>query len=124
MPDPEPSPPQTPESRTPEVDVAEGCRLVEAGAVLLDVREAGEWQAGHAVGAQWIPMGEVAGRQSEIPVGRDVVVICRSGARSGRVTEALVGAGHDAVNLVGGMQAWAAAGLPVVTEHGGPGTVA
>ncbi|MCJ7671896.1 MAG: rhodanese-like domain-containing protein, partial [Acidimicrobiia bacterium] len=31
---------------------------------------------------------------------------------------------HDAVNLAGGMQAWASAGLPVVTEHGGPGTVA
>jgi len=115
---------QTPEPQTPEVDVAKGRRLVDAEAVLLDVREAGEWQAGPAEGAQWIPMGEVAGRQSEIPAGRDIVVICRSGARSGRVTEALVGAGHDAVNLAGGMQAWAAAGLPVVTEHGGPGTVA
>ena len=115
---------QTPEPQTPEVDVAEGRRLVDAGAVLLDVREAGEWQAGHAEGARWIPLGELAGRQSEIPAGRDLVVICRSGARSGRVTEALVGAGHAAVNLAGGMQAWAAAGLPVVTEHGGPGTVA
>ena len=124
MPDSQTSQPRTPEPRTPEVDVAEGCRLVDDGAVLLDVREAAEWQAGHAEGAQWIPMGEVAGRQREIPAGRDVVVICRSGARSGRVTEVLVGAGHDAVNLAGGMRAWAAAGLPVVTEHGGAGTVA
>jgi rhodanese-related sulfurtransferase len=40
------------------------------------------------------------------------------------VTEALVQAGHDAVNLAGGMQAWAAEGLPVVIDDGGPGTVA
>ena len=113
-----------PEPQIPEVDVAEGRRRVGAGAVLLDVREADEWRAGHAEGAQWIPMGELAGRRSEIPAGRDVVVICRSGARSGRVTEALVQAGHDAVNLAGGMQAWAAEGLPVVIDDGGPGTVA
>jgi rhodanese-related sulfurtransferase len=113
-----------PEPQIPEVDIEEGRRRVDAGAVLLDVREADEWQAGHAQAAQWIPMGELATRQGEIPTGRDVVVICRSGARSGRVTEALVRAGHDAVNLAGGMQAWRSAGLPVVTDHGGPGTVA
>ena len=123
-PEPQTPEPQTPEPQTPEVDVAGARRLIDAGAVLLDVREADEWHSGHAEGAQWIPMGEVAGRQREIPAGRDVVVICRSGARSGRVTEVLVGAGHDAVNLAGGMRAWAAAGLPVVTEHGGAGTVA
>lgn len=113
-----------PEVAIPEVGVDEGHRRVDAGAVLLDVREPAEWQAGHAEGAQWIPMGEVANRRGEIPADRDVVVICRSGARSGRVTEVLVQAGHDAVNLAGGMQAWAAKGLPVVTDDGSPGTVA
>jgi rhodanese-related sulfurtransferase len=115
---------QDPDSRVPEVDVAEGKRRVEAGAVLLDVREPHEWDAGHAEAALSIPMGELGARLDEIPPGRDVVVICRSGSRSGRVTEALVHAGHDAVNLAGGMQAWASAGLPVVAEHGGPGAVA
>ncbi|MCJ7438154.1 MAG: rhodanese-like domain-containing protein [Acidimicrobiia bacterium] len=115
---------QLPEPPIPEVQVDEARRRVDAGAVLLDVREPDEWRAGHAEGAQWIPMAEVASRQVEIPAGRDVVVICRSGARSGRVTEALVQGGHDAVNLAGGMQAWAGAGLPVVTDDGSPGTVA
>lgn len=116
---------QNPGSPIPEVDVDEGLRRVEAGAVLLDVREAQEWHAGHAAPAQWIPMGELAARQEEIPAGRDVVVICRSGSRSGMVTAALVQAGHAAVNLAGGMQAWANAGLPVVVDdEGTPGTVA
>lgn len=108
----------------PEIDVAEAQQRVAAGAALLDVREADEWAAGHAEAAQWIPMGELPARQDEIADGREVVVICRSGGRSGRVTQALVRAGYDAVNLAGGMQAWAAAGHPVVTEAGSPGTVA
>ncbi len=108
----------------PQIDVAEARQRVAAGAALLDVRQAHEWDAGHADAAQWIPMGEVAARQAELPGGREIVVICRSGARSGRVTQALVQAGYHAVNLAGGMQAWQAAGHPVVTEAGTPGTVA
>ena len=108
----------------PEIDVSEARQRVAAGAVLLDVRQADEWDAGHADAARWIPMGEVVARRAELPEGQPIVVICRSGARSGRVTQALVQAGHDAVNLAGGMQAWADAGLPVVTDAGAPGTVA
>ena len=108
----------------PEVDVAEARRRLEAGAALLDVREAHEWATGHAATAQWIPMGELAARRGEVPTDREVVVICRSGARSAKVTQALVEAGHRASNLAGGMQAWAAEGLPIVTEDGDPGNVA
>jgi hypothetical protein len=52
---------------------------------------------------------------------RLVVCVCRSGARSRRVTDGLLGAGIEAVNLTGGMPAWAAAGRPVVDEGGGRG---
>ena len=51
-------------------------------------------------------------------------MICRSGGRSAKAAEALVGAGYDAVNLAGGMQAWDAEGLPCVTDAGDPGAVA
>jgi rhodanese-related sulfurtransferase len=108
----------------PEVDVEEARRRVEAGALLLDVRTPDEWAAGHAPDSLWIPMGELTARQDEVPHGRDVVVICRSGARSARVTGALGAAGHDAWNVAGGLQAWAAAGYPVVTDEGTPGEVA
>ena len=92
--------------------------------MLLDVREPDEWGAGHAPAAVWIPMGEVADRQAELPEDRDIVVVCRVGARSARVTAALRRAGYEATNLAGGMQAWAAAGLPVVTDTGDEGVVA
>jgi rhodanese-related sulfurtransferase len=51
------------------------------------------------------------------------VTVCRVGGRSAAITETLNARGLDAVNLAGGMRAWAAAGLPVVTEHGDAGLV-
>lgn len=110
-------------SETPAVDVAEARRRLDAGARLLDVREPDEWEAGHAPEATWIPMGDVDARQAELPADQPMLVVCRSGARSARVTTALVGAGYDATNLAGGMQSWDAAGLPVVTDAGTPGRV-
>jgi len=90
--------------------------LVREGAVLLDVREPDEWQEGHAPDAVLMPMGEVQSRRTELPSGRRIVVVCRSGGRSAAITEALRSQGYDAVNLTGGMCAWKAAGLPVVSE--------
>src|SRR5579859_1466388 len=103
-------------ARTPQVSARAAASMVEDGAVLLDVREPGEWAHGCAPRAILIHMGEVQARRHELPEGRRVVVVCRSGGRSAAVTDALLAHGHDAVNLTGGMCAWAAAGLPVVTE--------
>ena len=58
---------------------------VEPGAYLLDVREDDEWAAGHAPGAHHLPMMEIPARMAEIPDDTDVVVVCRSGGRSGQV---------------------------------------
>jgi rhodanese-related sulfurtransferase len=106
-----------------EVDAEEGRRLVESGALLLDVREADEWDAGHAPEATWVPLGEVEGRLDELPRDRRIVCICRSGARSRAVSDALTGLGYDIVNLDGGMRAWAAEDFEVVAGDGLPGTV-
>jgi rhodanese-related sulfurtransferase len=108
----------------PEVDATEGRSLVEGGALLLDVRQPEEWVAGHAPGATFVPLGEVPAHVDALPRDRRIVAICRSGARSGRATEFLVGQGFDAVNLAGGMKAWAQEGYPVETDDGSPGTVA
>ena len=108
----------------PTVDVAAAQQQVEAGAVLLDVREPEEWHNGHAAEAVWIPMGEIEARHTELPADASVVVMCRSGNRSGIVTQALVQVGYDASNIAGGMHAWAEAGFEVVTDSGGPGSVA
>lgn len=104
------------------VDVQEAHRAAEDGAaLLLDVREHEEWAHGRAPGAVHVPMGEL--RQDSVPRDRPVLVVCRVGGRSAAVAEALEGLGYDVANVAGGMQAWAAAGLPVVAEAGRPGTV-
>jgi rhodanese-related sulfurtransferase len=91
---------------------------------LIDVREPEEWEAGRIDGALHIPLSELNGRIDEIDQSRPLVAVCRSGARSGRVAEALRAHGYDAQNLDGGMQAWAEAGLPFSTPDGRPGAVA
>lgn len=107
----------------PEVDVTAVSAMLD-GDVLLDVREADEWEAGHAPGATWVPLGSLEGARFDLPMNRRVVCICRSGNRSASATDALAQWGFDAVNMAGGMAAWEAAGLPVVRDDGSPGRVA
>jgi rhodanese-related sulfurtransferase/glyoxylase-like metal-dependent hydrolase (beta-lactamase superfamily II) len=97
--------------------------LIRAGAVLVDVREKEEWLAGHAPDAMLIPMAQVELRVDEIRSERSAVIVCRSGGRSNAVTQLLTSHGINAVNLAGGMHAWELAGLPVVTDAGGPGRI-
>jgi DMSO/TMAO reductase YedYZ molybdopterin-dependent catalytic subunit/glyoxylase-like metal-dependent hydrolase (beta-lactamase superfamily II) len=100
----------------PEVGARAAKTLIEAGALMLDVREPDEWQAGRAPEASPLPMGQVLDHRSDLRQDRRIVVVCRSGGRSAAVTESLRSHGLDAVNLAGGMCAWAAAGLPVITS--------
>lgn len=94
--------------------------------LLLDVREPDEWEAGHAPGAVHLPLGELpaALEAGRVDGSRPVVAVCRSGRRSAEATRLLQQAGVPARNLTGGMQAWAAAGRPVVRADGAPGEVA
>ncbi|WP_308259464.1 MBL fold metallo-hydrolase [Pseudonocardia sp. H11422] len=108
---------------TPEVPPSAAKAQLDAGALLLDVREAVEWDAGHAPGASALPMRQVHEHRSELPRDRRILLICRSGGRSAAVTDSLCGWGFDAVNVAGGMRAWAAAGLGVITDSGAPGSV-
>jgi adenylyltransferase/sulfurtransferase len=76
--------------------------------VLIDVREPHEWSAGHIDSAIHIPMQQIPRRLDEIPRDQEVVMICRSGARSGHVQQHLKQQGFTNVkNLTGGMQRWA-----------------
>ena len=93
-------------------------------AYLLDVREPDEWEAGHAPGAHHLPMMEIPARMAEVPTEGEVVVVCRSGGRSGQVVSYLMGNGWDNVrNLDGGMRSWNASGLEMITDNGQPAHV-
>jgi rhodanese-related sulfurtransferase len=107
----------------PKVTPQQARELQEGGAILLDVRDDAEWRAGHAPGARHIPLSRLPGRIRELPQRRAVVTVCRSGARSARAAALLGRSGLDAVNLSGGMRAWARAGLPVITGGKRPGRI-
>jgi len=107
----------------PTIGAEEAARRVDDGALLLDVREPDEWQAGHAPEAIHVPLASLAARANELDQDRPVVAVCRSGGRSERAAAALRQRGYDAVNLGGGMQAWSASGLAVVTDDGEAGQI-
>lgn len=96
---------------------------VKDDAVVLDVREPDEWEAGHIPGALHIPLADVPTHLDSLPEGGELVVVCRSGGRSARATNWLNQNGHEAINLEGGMGAWAAAGREMVSETGEAPTV-
>ena len=99
------------------ISVVEAASLQKNGAILVDVRELAEFQEISAPGAINVPlsliqkMGPDAYRNLGVdPDAKGLLVICRSGGRSGM---ACGGLGENAINVDGGMLAWQAAGLPV-----------
>ena len=97
-----------------EVSVAQAFQLREEGAFVLDVRTPAEWEEFHVPGATLIPLDELESRLDEIPVDREVVVMCRSGNRSATGREILRQAGFEQVtSMAGGIQQWSAAGYPL-----------
>lgn len=101
---------------TSAIDAAEARdRLNQKGKeapLVLDVRQPDEFRGGHIKGAKLIPLNELPKRLSELPQDREIICVCRSGARSGTATRQLISAGYQAVNLRGGMSAWQHAGYP------------
>ncbi|WP_438431257.1 rhodanese-like domain-containing protein [Gorillibacterium sp. sgz500922] len=81
-------------------------RLEQEPLFLVDVREPDEWEEGHIEGATHIPLGELAQRLGELPRDRELIMVCRSGSRSGLACEYMESLGYDVVNMTGGMTAW------------------
>lgn len=104
-------------SGIPQVSTSEAVQLINRrDAHVLDVREPGEFGAGHINGARNIPVGALKSRLGEIDKWKDqpLIVHCATGNRSQGAATALKAAGFKEVfNLRGGLGAWQQAGMPV-----------
>jgi molybdopterin/thiamine biosynthesis adenylyltransferase/rhodanese-related sulfurtransferase len=99
-----------------EISPPEAKARLDAGATFVDVREQVEWDAGHVPNALFIPQGELPGRAAaELPdKDAEILLFCRSGARSGRMTAVLQSMGYTNVtNVGGGILQWQADNLPI-----------
>lgn len=98
-----------------QVTVEQVAPQVASGQVtVVDVRNPGEWAAGHVPGALHIPLAELADRLDDIPRDKPIVMQCQGGSRSAIAASLLDAEGVGGVaNLVGGFRAWAAAGNEV-----------
>jgi len=84
--------------------------------LILDVRERSEREAKQVAGTIWVPLGQLARRLEELPRDREIVLQCASGYRSSIGASVLRRAGFERVaDLLGGVEAWAGAGLPVTS---------
>lgn len=86
-------------------------------AVLLDVREAAEYKATHIPGSHWIPLGQISA--ARLPRGhhKKILIHCQAGKRGEKACTTLMAeqSDLDVYNIEGGLNAWAAAGLPMQT---------
>jgi rhodanese-related sulfurtransferase len=105
------------------INVAEAVAFIHDGALLLDVREDNEWEAGHAPDATHIALGDVPDHLEDLAKDRLIVCVCRSGVRSARAATFLIQNGFDAINLEGGMLAWANEDEPLVGDVDEPSIV-
>lgn len=110
-------------SNNPPVDVRTAFEKQQNGTLIVDVRETDEFEAGHAAGAISLPLSELNDRYTEIPQTEEVLIICKSGGRSGQACQALGEANFNVTNVSGGSLDWYGEQLPFVSENGSAPTV-
>ncbi len=97
-----------------EISVSEAYDKYQSGAYLLDVRTQEEWDEFHAPNTTLIPLDQLSSRLNEIPHGKEIVVVCRSGNRSQQGRDILLNGGFEQVtSMQGGLNEWRASGYPV-----------
>ncbi|MFO0914420.1 MAG: MBL fold metallo-hydrolase [Pirellulales bacterium] len=86
--------------------------------LVVDVRSAKEYAAGHIADSLNIPLPHLRERMSEIPRDRTIVMQCEGGYRSAIAASLVAGSGYQPLDLVGGIKAWLASQLPTTAESG------
>jgi rhodanese-related sulfurtransferase len=106
----------------PQVDLDELNMALQQGSPLLDVREPDEFAAVRVPQAKLVPLMTVPDNLEEIrSMAGDgpLYVICAAGGRSNRAAGFLRGQGIDAINVMGGTNAWYQLGMPVISDDSG-----
>ena len=99
-----------------DIEAQEAGKLINNGALVIDLRSAEAYGRGHIVGAKNIQMDELESRLGQLDKSKAVVVVCDAGVTSNRAVDRLKKAGFESAwGLKGGMNGWIQAGLPVVT---------
>lgn len=96
-----------------EVSVDEAYAMYQSGVFVLDVRTQEEWDEYHAPNATLIPLEQLQAHINEVPKGREILVVCRSGNRSQEGRDILLAAGYNATSMTGGLKEWYAKGYPI-----------
>ncbi|WP_053352111.1 rhodanese-like domain-containing protein [Leucobacter musarum] len=105
--------------RPDAVSVGEARALIEAGALVVDVRGVPEWRRAHIPGALHLPLAQIEARWEELPEHRTLITFCTGGFVSAWAANLLVELGFPAVNLSRGLVGWRAAGGPLESEPAG-----
>ena len=96
------------------ISAGDAYNLYQNGAFVLDVRTQEEWNESHIPKTTLIPLDQLSSRLNEVPRGRQIVVVCRSGNRSQQGRDILLNAGFKQVtSMTGGLNEWRAGGYPV-----------
>ncbi|MGH9326476.1 MAG: molybdopterin-synthase adenylyltransferase MoeB [Terriglobia bacterium] len=109
-----------PDVRVPEITPTELKRMMDSGEapVLIDVREPHEYDICRIPGSKLIPLGEIPARMNELDTADEIVVHCRSGARSAQAVSFMMKSGfHKIRNLKGGILAWSDEVDPTVPKY-------
>ncbi len=107
----------------PTIKPSEARRLLDSGALLVDIREADEHARENIPGAQHLPLSKLHEADLDVHQGRPVIFHCRSGVRTQANAlrlAAKLGETCEAFIIEGGLDAWRKAGLPVVSDRHQP----
>ena len=92
-------------------------RMNHQHAIMIDIRPAEAFNAGHIPQARSVPAGDIEKKATHLPKNKPLIVVCDLGRTAGGAATRLRALGFTEVSILGGgMRAWSAAGLPVTTK--------
>ena len=110
-------------NNSPSIEPEQLEKLIQDGFKLIDVREQDEWNAGHHKSAEHIPMGMITDNMNKFKDSEKYIFVCRSGARSGRVTNFIASQDIESYNLSGGMKELKNFTEKIFNSEGNPGQI-